>query len=69
MAGKATMAVTLEGLAAAIVEITEDAQDVAVRPLPTAKKNRAAAIAALRRCGDDLSVLAGAMDVLRRRCR
>lgn len=56
----------LEALAAAIAEITEGAQDAAVRPLRAAKKGRHARIKDLRRYGEDLVTLASAMAVLQR---
>lgn len=57
----------LEALVAAISELAEGMQDVAVRPLPAAAQPRRASIAELRRFGDDVAALAIAMEVLHRR--
>ncbi|MDP3493816.1 MAG: hypothetical protein Q8R82_11925, partial [Hyphomonadaceae bacterium] len=65
---KDTAAAGLEALVAAIAELTEETQDVAVRPLPASGDARLASIATLRRIGEDMSALASAMEVLQRRC-
>ena len=68
MIDKDTAAAGLGALVAAIAELTEDAQDVAVRPLRASGDARLASIATLRRLGAALSALASAMEVLQRRC-
>lgn len=68
MVEKETAKAGLEALAAAIAEITEGAHDAAVRPLPAREKAQLARIVELRRYGEDLAVLANAMEVLQRRC-
>lgn len=57
----------LEALAAAIAELSEGMQDAAVRPLPRASHARLAVAGRLRVTGEDVAVLAAAMEVLQRR--
>lgn len=57
----------LKALAAAIAELTEGMQDVAVRPLPREGRARLAVAGRLRGNGEDIAVLAAAMEVLQRR--
>lgn len=67
MVERRTARAGVKALAAAIAEITEGAQDAAVRPLRAGDKARLARIDDLRRYGEDLATLASAMDVLQRR--
>lgn len=57
----------LEALAAAIAELAEGMQDIAVRPPPRAGQARLAIATRLRGIGEDVAVLAAAMEVLQRR--
>lgn len=57
----------LQALAVAIAEITEFAQDLATRPLPTKTACRSVHIAGLQAASRDLQALAAAMEVLERR--
>lgn len=68
MVEKETARAGLDALVAAIAELNESAQDAAVRPLPRSVASRFARIADLRCFGEDLAVLASAMEVLQRRC-
>jgi len=67
MVERATARAGMEALVAAIAEMTESAQDLAVRPLPGGAKGRRTTVAALRCFGEDVALLAAAMEVLQRR--
>ena len=57
----------LQALAVAIAEIMEDAQELAIRPLPSKSSSRSARLIGLRTVGGDVAALAAAMEVLERR--
>lgn len=67
MVERETARVGLEALLAAIAELSEGVQDIAVRPLSAAAKAHQASVAELRRLADDVVALASAMEVLQRR--
>lgn len=68
MVERTTAKAGLEALAAAIAEMSEDMQDVAVRPVRDGGgKERRMALISLRRLAEDVATLATAMEVLQRR--
>lgn len=67
MVERATARAGMEALAAAIAELSEGMQDAAVRPLPRGGHTRLALAMQLRGIGEDVAVLAAAMEVLQRR--
>jgi transcriptional regulator with XRE-family HTH domain len=67
MVEHATARAAMEALAAAIAELSESMQDAAVRPPPRAGHARLAVATRMRGIGEDVVVLAAAMEVLQRR--
>lgn len=67
MVERAAARAGMDALAAAIAELSEGMQDLAVRPLPRAGRPRSAIATRLRGIGEDVAVLAAAMEVLQRR--
>lgn len=67
MVERSTARAGMEALAATIAELSEGMQDAAVRPLPRAVHARLAIATRLRGIGEDVAVLAAAMEVLQRR--
>lgn len=67
MVERSTARAGMEALAAAVAELSECMQDAAVRPLPRAVHARLANVTRLQSIGEDVAVLAAAMEVLQRR--